>query len=503
MSDVVSVFQSLDTAYQKKTIKLLQSKHSQVYLALFRALFPDASQGMVADELWSRMDECLLDLEEAGFADLLPKEGGKTKRGRSVCHDLIDRYNWVESKRREDGQMEYRLTSDAVEALETVERLRATNTVMTGSRMHTILDQIDRTYVRLSPNYEEGLRILQQRVADALDELDQYEAAGGSRGLSAEEARDEVANIIDLMSGIPVDLRRLEEDIHANAGELIGRFREDDRPTGEIIGDYIQAGRRLLDETDHGRSFQDSLAVIGDASLAGDVDTKLDAIVRTPALADAAWENSLRMQNGWNQIANGIVWVNRENSKSTHTINRSLSRHDVSRDRELTRTLKDLEAAAYAWAATTGPRSEGPLVPTVAKLKADTLRTQPYTPTSKTPPPPLEDEEPGGVTLSLEELRRVGGPLTHEILDAIAARQPLGRQSIDLAEEFSQLDVEQRRPVEIAGLVQLATSLGVNVDDLDRATYACVSIDGSSVQWEGPRIVLTLPQMDEGRGVLE
>ena len=33
VSDVVSVFQGLDTAYQKKTIKLLQSKHSQVYLA--------------------------------------------------------------------------------------------------------------------------------------------------------------------------------------------------------------------------------------------------------------------------------------------------------------------------------------------------------------------------------------------------------------------------------------------------------------------------------------
>ena len=119
MSDVVAIFSGLDEAYGKKTLKLLQSRHSQMYLALFKALFPDTSQGMVADELWSRMDECLSDLEEAGYGELLPKDAGRVKSGRSLCHDLIDRYNWVESKRREDGQMEYRLTSDAIEALET------------------------------------------------------------------------------------------------------------------------------------------------------------------------------------------------------------------------------------------------------------------------------------------------------------------------------------------------------------------------------------------------
>ncbi len=128
MSDVVAIFSGLDEAYGKKTLKLLQSRHSQTYLALFKALFPDTSQGMVADELWSRMDECLSDLEEAGYGELLPKDAGRVKSGRSLCHDLIDRYNWVESKRREDGQMEYRLTSDAIEALETVERTRTCRT---------------------------------------------------------------------------------------------------------------------------------------------------------------------------------------------------------------------------------------------------------------------------------------------------------------------------------------------------------------------------------------
>jgi len=502
MSNVCSVFKGLEVAFQKKTIKLLQSKHAQVYLSLFKSLFPDTSQGIISDELWSRMDECLRDLEEAGYADLLPKEGGKTKSGRAVCHDLIDRYNWVESKRLEDGQMEYRLTSDAIEALETCERLRSGDTVMTGSRMRTILDQIERAYVRLSPNYDEGLRILQARVGKALDELDAYEAEGGSGQITEAQAADEVANLIDLMSGIPKDLRRLEEDIRANATDIIGRFRDDDRPTGEIIGVYIKEGHRLLDETDHGRSFQDSLSVVGEPSLAGDVDAKLDAISHAPALGDAHWESSRRITDGWNQIANGLVWVNRENSRSTHVINRSIARHDVARDRELTRVLKELEAAAYAWAEGVGPRTEGPITPTMGKLQAKPLRSQPFVPANRNPPPPLVEEDAGTTTLSLEELRRVGGPLTREILDAIAAAAPLGAESFDLAEGFNALSAEARRPVELAGLIQLATTLGLDVNACGKATYECVGLDGRWVSWQGPRITFTLADMDLGRGRL-
>lgn len=499
VSNVVAIYSGFDEAYSKKTLKLLQSAHSQVYLALFKTLFPDTSQGMVADELWSRMDECLADLEEAGYGELLPKDGGRLRSGRNLCHDLIDRYNWVESKRREDGQMEYRLTSDAIEALETIERLRTTDTVMTGSRMRTILEQIDHTYIRLSPDYNARLRILQQRVADALDELDRYEATGGIQDVSPEDARDEIANLIDLMSGIPVDLRRLEEDIRENASDLISRFRDDTRPAGEIIGDYIREGRRLIDETDHGRSFQDSLAVIGNASLAGDVDAKLDAIAEAPPLVDSAWENARRIQDSWNQISNGIAWVNRENSHSSRTIHRSLSRHDVARDRELTRVLKDLESAAYAWAGRVGPREGTVVVPSFGKLEARALRTQPYTPSVSAPPPPITEEEAGGIVLSLDELRRIGGPLTREVLDAITAAQPLGKEEVDLAEAFSGLPDDQRRPVEIAGLIQLATTLGVDAGRGGKATYACVSLDGRPVLWHGPRITLTMAQMDEGR----
>ena len=498
VSNILDTYTQLDTAYSKKTLKLLQSKYSQIYLALFRTLFPDASQGMEAEELWARMDECLFDLQEAGFADILPKEGGTTKRGRAVCHDLIDRYNWVESRVLQNGTIEYRLTSDAIEALDIVERLRASETVMTGSRMRTILDQIDRTYVRLSPDYQTRLRILQQRVADALDELDAYEASGGKQDISPEDARDEIANLIDLMSGIPVDLRRLEEDLRTNASSLIARFRDDERPTGQIIGDYLREGRELLETTEHGRSFLDSVAVIGNTSLSGDVDSKLDAIAEAPVLEDSPWEHIRRIQDGWNQVANGVVWVNKENSRSAHAVNRSIGRHDVARDRELSRTLKELEAAAYAWSSEVGPRVAGPIVPSAQPLSAKALRDKPYVPSIPTPPPPLE-EGSYETTISLEELRRIGGPLTRELLDDIASALPINATHADLANGFNALPASKRRPVELAGILQLATNLGLDLTRCEKTSYECVGLDGRTTFWKGPRVIITVAQMDESR----
>ena len=455
---------------------------------------------MSQEELWSKMDECLADLQEGGYEEMVPMEGGAPKSGRAMCHDLIDHYNWVESKVLEDGQVEYRLTSDAIEALDTVERLRTTSTVMTGSRMRTILDQIDRTYLRLSPDYGTRLHLLEQRVADALDELDRYEASGGALDLSTGEALDEIENLIDLMGGLPHDLRRLEEDIRANAGQLIGRFRTDDRPTGQIIGEYIQTGRRLLEETDHGRSFKDSLAVIGDASLAGTIDDKLDAIAESPVLEDAGWESARRIQDSWNQVASGIVWVNRENSRSSHAINRSITRHDVTRDRELTAVLKELEGAAYAWAATVGPREEGPFLPAIGKLEAKAVRDKPYTPSDSAPPPPLDQDDERGAPLSLEDLRRMGGPMTQRILDAVAETLAFGARTVNLAKAFSALPADLRRPVELTGLVQQATTLGAIQAGTPRARYACVDLDGNDVIWEGPQIILSVAQLDESRG---
>lgn len=117
-------------------------------------------------------------------------------------------------------------------------------------------------------------------------------------------------------------------------------------------------------------------------------------------------------------------------------------------------------------------------------------------PATATPPPALEQGEPAETTLSMEELRRIGGPQTAELLDAILRDLPLGARSVDLAEGFNALPAETRRPVELAGFVQLAASLGLNPERAKAVPYRCVDLTGRNVTWRGPRIRITLSQAE-------
>ena len=500
MANVLEMFESLGTAYSKRTIQLLQNERSRIYIAIFKSLFPDTSKPMAAQELWARVDESLAALDEAGYTDLLPVEEGKLKTGRAICKDLIDRYNWLESTVLADGQTQFRLTSDATEALGLIDRLNSTETLMSESRMRTLVEAIEAAAVLFSPDYEAGLAVLRNRVEAARAQLEEYERNGGSEPLAPERARMEVANILDLMSQLPYDLRRLEEDVHARANGLIEEFRDDERPAGQIIGRYIDASRALVSGTDHGRCFLDAVRVVGDPGVAASIDEQLDTIANAAVFESTSWEQSRRLQRGWSQISQGISDVNGENRRASHVIGRAIAQHDVARDRELTRLLKELEGAAYRWAADVPKTQRAPFETTIQAWDVKTLQRSPWSPERDAPPPQLAPTERDAEPPTLEELRVLGGPLTAEILDAIADAAPPHAKQLDLAAGFNALPAAMRRPAEIVGLVQLATSLGIgrNLTD-DLVGYVCVGLDGRTAIWRGPRITITRDDMNRQR----
>lgn len=126
------------------------------------------------------------------------------------------------------------------------------------------------------------------------------------------------------------------------------------------------------------------------------------------------------------------------------------------------------------------------------------LQTRLYQVQQDAPPPALLDlakDSEIPQALSIEELRRLGGPLTSELLAAICERAPMGMSRFDLAEAFNALPEAMRRPVEVAGLVQLAARLGLDPERMALGAYECVGLDGSPVTWMGPHIVVSAMQM--------
>ena len=493
MAGITEIYGSLAPAFGKSTLRLIRNPHARVYLSLIKAAFPDASRPMPAEDLWAFLDASLTTMEQHGIPDL-PVEDGELKAGRALCRELIDQYSWLESSVTPGGRTEYRLTSDATEAISIIDRLNSSEGVMGASRMHTLVEAIERASVLFSADYEAGHRVLQQRLEQAQAELDEYEARGGAEPLTPERARDIVRNLQDLMDQLPHDLRRLEEDVHGNATALITSFREDERPVGEVIKGYLAQGRNLVANTEHGRSFLDAVRVIGDSSTSEGIVSKLELVAEAPLSDGKPLAQATELERGWSQISRGIAQVNTENTRASRVIGRSIAQHDVSRDRELTAVLKQLESAANAWARRVPARAVAPFVTSTQKWDVATMASRLANPSVTTAPPGLDRGDAAEVTLSVEELRRIGGPQTKRLLEAMLADLPLEARGLDLAQGFNALPGDLRRPVELAGFVQMAASLGLDPEHAHAVPYRCVDLTGRDVVWIGPRIRVTIPQ---------
>ena len=364
MATVLEEYEALGPAFAKRSLQLLQSPHARAYLAIFHALFVDASESIPAEDVHAAVDRHLQALWSAGYRDIpsvaAPDEAPsdirpapaaapapqRPKSGRDVCRHLIHHYRWLETVARPDGSVAYRLTSEAAETMELVDRLGTTSSVLGASRMHTLMDEIARVSVLFSPDYETGHEILRAQLEQAKRRLEQYELRGEPQQLSEEQAQDAINNILELMSHLPVDLRRLEEDVHAQGIGLMELFREDQRPLGTLIAEYVERGNHLIDDTEYGRSYLDTLRVMGDQRASVDLDDKLESIASSEVLAASRWEQSRKLRDAWSRIRTGISLVNDEQLRSSRVINRTVSSRDALRNRELSRALRELEAEA-------------------------------------------------------------------------------------------------------------------------------------------------------------
>ena len=196
----------------------------------------------------------------------------------------------------------------------------------------------------------------------------------------------------------------------------------------------------------------------------------------------------------------GVALVNAEQLRSSRIINRTVTSRDAVRNRELSRALHDLEAAVFRWAGAVARTEQGPIMSATGDWAAPSLRTRNQSPTPPSPPASLEQEEPEE-PLSFEELRRLGGPQRSRILDAIARLIPVGAKVCNVAETFNRLPAELRRPVEVAGLTQLACDLEMDPERLGSSRYVCVDIDGNESVWFGPSIIVIPRELDHAREV--
>jgi hypothetical protein len=440
----------LQHASDAPSLTLLHHKWGSIVLGVFERAFGHDGAPVRAERMHSLVEASLEELEEAGLG--VPPNA----TGRSLCLSWTQE-QWLVRLPTEDGAEEYERTSHALAAARMLEEASRERALISESRLTTIMDTASRWAATARPGHEAREAHLRARIAEFEAELEGLEhAQEPSTEVDAERLRHGYADLADLLAQLPGDFRHVEESIAAMHRQMLSDFRQDTRPRGEVLDDYLEASRHLMEGTEAGRAFSGALALLGNEDVLHRFRDDLKAIVDHPFARELSPEQRRSFVNAASLLRRGLYEVQSRQHKASRALAEQLQNSDAAGDRQLARLLNRAQAELSVWMRSARPRDAVSLTGMPARSRVQALRSRFFDPT---PPPPVELLEDVSAAAppgpELEAVRLSGGPLLGPVRLHLRSALEAGRAET-LAQAFDTLPPELRRPVELYGLMDLA-----------------------------------------------
>lgn len=478
-SEVVRIRSALDSP----TLKLLDRKSAGFAMPVFAVVFPDDARPIPVERFHTRVEALLGELSAAGYP--VPSGDGKSLAGQWV----IERWLIRDAGR---GQETYLLTSDARQAMEYVTRTTRTQLNVSASRIETMRRVISDAALAANPDREERKRRLAEEIAVLQAELDRLKAGGDLPRASEAEVVEQFANVLRELDGLPSDFRRVEEAVRSMHKLITIRFREEERPVGEVLDDYLEQARNLLTATPEGRAFAGAQELLRKPDLLLRLRSDLESILANPWAGGLLPEEQRQMWSAVDVIRRGRDDVLQQRQRLSATLREHIENYDHIKNRELDLVLRRIDQEMRTWMQSARVRDhvDVELMPPTLDIAA--LRVRTFDPDSERAPEPLEDVSGDApATPSLGEIRKKGGPSLLELKKRIEDRLLAGDVTTAAA-LFNELDEALRRPVEALGLLHLLTRMDADVDANLRESVITVRPDGSERRLLMPTI--TVPE---------
>jgi len=465
-ADVARVESALDTP----TLRLLDRKSAAIALPIFAQLFPDNADPIPVERFYTRVDPLLDELRASGYQ--VPKAAAKELAAQWV------RERWLY---RDPGRGEetFRLTGDAEQALDYVTRATRTSLNVSASRIETMRRVVAEAALAAHPDREERMRRLDEEIARLTAEYERLQGGGELQPASDDDLAEQFSNVLRELDGLPADFRRVEEAVRSMHKDVAKRFREEDRPVGEVIDEYLDQSDSLLTSTPEGRAFSGAVELLRKPDWLGRLRADLGTILDHP-LADALMpEENRQLRNAVDVIRRGIDGVLDQRRRATTTLREHIENYDHVRNRELDEVLRGIDVELRVWMQHARPRAHVDVDLIPAPLGIEALKLTTFDPDSERPPEPLEDvSDQIPDPPDPHEIRSQGGPtftdLRHLIAEAVASG---GLQSA--AELFNGFPDDLKRPVEVFGLLHLLAGAGADMDLQDRDPVVTLRPDGT------------------------
>ena len=493
MSDIEGEVARVKDALDRPTLQLLDRKWAAVALPIFTCSFSQDVRSLPAERLHAQVGTYLDELQTAGH----PVPAGN---GKSLCMQWV-RQQWLYREPGPDGQEQYRLTSHAQDALNIIEEMTRERSFLSGSRITTIMETVSRVAMDANPDREARINRLDEQIAALSAERERLASGGEIVDASENDLISGFIEVLRNLDGLPGDFKRVEESVTAMHRSILRNFREDERPIGEVLDEYLHTSRNLLKTTPEGQAFEGAFELLRNKDWLSRLRRDIDTILTHPYAGTLLPDEQKKMRATVEVIRSGIDDVLNRRTRLSATLREHIENYDQIKNRELDATLRGIDRELRTWMQTARARSNVEVELFPPALDVDHLRLRTYDTDSERAPEPLEDvsgdaPEP----LSLAEIRQQGGPSLGDLRRELDHAVTTG-DTDTAAALFNRLPEDLRRPVEILGLMHLLARLDA-MPEADREPVEAIRPDGSRREFHMPKFALapTSEQPADARG---
>ncbi|GEM_PF-1839832 len=475
-------------------------------------MFSEGQREIPVDQFHTQVRRVFLAIQE-DMPDC-PLDPDDLRAVRDRCKSWVDR-GWLGRFTVSESEV-YRLTAEAREAIRITRDLSSTRAALSESQVRIILDQAQALALKATADPEARKERLHQQIerldADleaARAEMARLEAGGAVELADSDVILSDFLHLTGEIARLPEDLKRVEASFASMAREIVDDFLADERPHGVIVGEYPGRIHNLVEADPYGRGFAQAKALLGDRASREALRRNLELILTHPFAELLNDQDRAEARRIVRMIAAAVEGVYLQRRELTERVGNFLRSNDASRERELAQALQAAQVALREWV-DRNPGGRARLATPVGHVALDidsdglvlsdgqvgvadvaVLREQPQTVVVRTPLTPLRQSGGAGATvLPVSAIRALGGPFYDDLSRAI--EQALTRRArVPGDEVFNSLPDRTRRPVDLLGLLNLATdSGGIDLAGVPML-FLAVRPDGTAQTFEAPPMVFT------------
>ncbi|MFI9485885.1 DUF3375 domain-containing protein [Promicromonospora sp. NPDC052451] len=467
-------------AFQEPMLDLLHRRYAPLVVSLLSLVFTPERPTVPVAEAHTEIGDALDQLRAQGYE--LHADGTRAiplGSARELCRQWAD-VGWLK-RQIVDGDVEvYQLSAHAVGALEVAGRAGGARARVSQSRVRTLLDAVERLAQDADPDVLVRMSRLDAQIRRLQDELARIQRTGEVDEVGEDELLEEAENVLHLVRELPADFARVAESLRAMQRDVVAALRQDERPSGDVLREYLERGEQVMTATPEGRAFAGALRLIGDPERIDELSVQLDTVLRHRFTGRLPAQQRAELRDIGRRIEQGVAEVIKAQRQASHVITTQVRNHDPLRDRQVDELLREVMIGLQGWIPGTRRSQEvAPLrrlpVAGVAHLRQSTSDLRP-----PQPPAPLRAWDDAEADLE-DGAREWGGPHYAELREHLAGfTAGFAGQSgeADLAAAFGAAPERIRRPVDLLGLLEIAHQDGMTETD-QVAVVEAVRPDGS------------------------